>query len=70
VARYRNTLITYLKQVEESGQELVWSNKELYKVNEDGYGPNGKVKRGIIVTGGDGVSLGDHSSRVLPRLDS
>lgn len=46
IRMYRNKMISHLKEVEESGESLVWT-PEL----------GGPLKRGIILTGGEGVSL-------------
>jgi len=46
IRKYRNKMISHLKEVEESGEPLVWT-PELA----------GPSKRGIILTGGEGVSL-------------
>lgn len=47
VMRYRNTLIAYLKELEDEGHDL------LYRAPGMGLGG---VKRGIIMAGGGGVS--------------
>ncbi|KAI5450515.1 hypothetical protein NCC49_002972 [Naganishia albida] len=50
IRRYRNAMISHLKDVEASGDHLVWTPDYL---KERG----GKVKRGIILTGGEGSTL-------------
>lgn len=48
IRRYRNAMVSHLKDVEASGDHLVWTPDYL---KERG----GTVKRGIILTGGEGV---------------
>jgi hypothetical protein len=52
VARYRNTLVAYLKELEDDGIDLVYTPSG-----------SGAAERGIIVTGGDGVSFGTRPCR-------
>jgi hypothetical protein len=54
IRKYRNKMISHLKEVEESGEPLVWTPAL-----------GGPYKRGIILTGGEGVS-----DQVLPDVDS
>jgi hypothetical protein len=46
IRRYRNKMISHLKEVEESGESLVWTPNDV-----------GGRGRGIILTGGEGVSF-------------
>jgi hypothetical protein len=59
VRRYRNAMVSHLKDVEASGDHLVWTPDYL---KDHG----GSVKRGIILTGGEGVSF--QPTTTLPGL--
>ncbi|KAJ9126143.1 hypothetical protein QFC24_002416 [Naganishia onofrii] len=50
IRRYRNSMVSHLKDVEASGDHLVWTQDYL---KDHG----GSVKRGIILTGGEGSTL-------------
>ena len=60
VRRYRNAMISHLKDVEASGDHLVWTPDYLKD-------RGGSVKRGIILTGGEGVSLRPASPYLYSR---
>lgn len=60
VVRYRNNMVAHLKELEDEGIDLIYKEK--------GMGIGG-VKRGIIVTGGDGVSLVVRRRDILIRSD-
>lgn len=51
VVRYRNAMVSHLKEVEASGDHLVWTPE--YARERSG----GEIKRGIILTGGEGSSF-------------
>lgn len=51
VRRYRNAIVSYLKEIEASGEHLVWSQSYIEDKSE------GEVRRGIILTGGEGSSF-------------
>ncbi|KAJ9118619.1 hypothetical protein QFC22_003839 [Naganishia vaughanmartiniae] len=50
IRRYRNSMVSHLKDVEASGDHLVWTQDYL---RDHG----GSVKRGIILTGGEGDNI-------------
>lgn len=60
VARYRHTLVDYLRKVEKQGEKLVWED------GMDSHVPKNE-RRGLIFTAGDGVS---HISCFQPPIQS